>query len=138
MYVRRFVSSLIAREWINIFSRNLVCLFLKTRKRAQEGQNTGKVSRIRVPVRAVPIARKISKIEERRQGQSCLPRRGDYREKEQNREKLSCIRVPVKMVPVARKLSTIEERPQDQNCFEEEITCSKVTNPNICSGFESR
>jgi hypothetical protein len=49
------------------------------------------------PVRAVPVARKLSTIEERRQDQSCLFRRGDYRNKGQKPEKLSWVRVLEKM-----------------------------------------
>jgi hypothetical protein len=37
-----YVCSLIVRKRIYRFAPNLVCLFLKTRKRIQEGQNSGK------------------------------------------------------------------------------------------------
>jgi hypothetical protein len=121
MYVRRFVSSLPAWERINRFAPNLSCLFLETRKRTKEGQNAGKASWIRVPVRPVPLARKLSTAEERRQDQSCLFRKVYYRNKDQNCEKLSCVRVPVKIIPVARELNTIEEQRQDRNCIGERI-----------------
>jgi hypothetical protein len=40
----------------NRFAPNLACLFLQTSKRTQEGHKSGKVSRVRFPVRAVPVA----------------------------------------------------------------------------------
>jgi hypothetical protein len=61
--------------------------------------------------------RKLSKMEERRQDQSCLLWKGHYRNKSHNAEKLAWVRVPMKMVSVARKLSTIEERNQNQSCL---------------------
>jgi hypothetical protein len=75
------VCSVLTRERINRFAPNLACLFLKTRNKTQKGQNSGKMSRVRVPVRAVPVARKLSTTEERRQDQSCLFRGGDWRTK---------------------------------------------------------
>jgi hypothetical protein len=52
------------------------------------------------------VARKLSTIEERRQGQCYLFRIGDYRNKVSNPEKLSLVRFSVKMFSVARELST--------------------------------
>jgi hypothetical protein len=66
-------------------------------------------------VRAVPVACKLSTIEERRQEQRCLFGSGDCRNKGHNPEKLSWVRFPVKMASVSRKLSTVEERRQDQS-----------------------
>jgi hypothetical protein len=87
-------------------------------KRTQEGQISRKGSWVRFPVRAVPVAQKLSTIEERRQDQSYLFRRGDYRNKDHNPpKKLSWVPFPVKTVSVARKLSTIEELRQDQSCL---------------------
>jgi hypothetical protein len=115
VFICMFLYSLIAREGINRFAPNLVYLFLETRKRIQEGQNSGKMSRVRFPVRAVPLARKISTIEERRQDQSCFFRRGDYKNKGYNPD-ISWVLFPAKMVSVARKLITTEERRQDRSC----------------------
>jgi hypothetical protein len=98
-------------------SPNLTCSWLETRKRFQKGQNYEKVSWVRVPVRMVSVARKLSAIKERRQDQNRLFRRGYYRNTGHNQEKLSWVRVPVRMVYVARILSAIEERRQDQNCL---------------------
>jgi hypothetical protein len=50
--------------------------------------NPEKLSWVRFPAKMVPVARKISTIEERRQDQSCLFRRGDHRNKGHNTEKL--------------------------------------------------
>jgi hypothetical protein len=92
------VCSIRARERINLFAPNLVCLFLETRKRIYIGQNSGKVSWVRVPVTAVCVARKLITIEERRQDQSCLFQRADYRNKGHNPANLSWVRVPVRML----------------------------------------
>jgi galactose-1-phosphate uridylyltransferase len=75
------------------------------------------VSPDRFPVRAVPVPRKLSTIEERRQDQSCLFQRGDFRNKGHNPEKLSRVRVLTRMVSVARNLSTIEEQRQENKLF---------------------
>jgi hypothetical protein len=45
-------------------------------------------------VRAVPVARKLSTIEERRQDQSCLFRQGDYTNKGHNHEKCVLRSIP--------------------------------------------
>jgi hypothetical protein len=112
------VCSLIARERIHRFSPNFAFLFLETKKRIYEGQTPKMCSEFRVPVRAVPVARKLRTIEERRQDQSCLFRRGDYTNKGHNHDKnLSWVLGPVKMVSVARKVSTIDERRIEQNCL---------------------
>jgi hypothetical protein len=81
------------------------------------GNTPEKVYSVRILVGAVPVAWKLSTIEERRQDQNCLFRRGDYRIKGHNPEKLLWIRFPAKMFSVARKLSMTEERRQDQSCF---------------------
>jgi hypothetical protein len=70
-----------ARERIYRFVPNLACLFLQTSKRTEKGQNSEKLSWVRVPLRVVPVPRKLSTTEERLQDQSCLTRRGDYRTK---------------------------------------------------------
>jgi hypothetical protein len=76
-----------------------------------------------VPLRAVPVAWKLSTTEERLQDQSCLLQRGDYTNTGRNIEKLAWVRVPVRAAPVVRKLSTIEERHQDRVVsFEEDVT----------------
>jgi hypothetical protein len=62
-----YVCTLIARERINRFASNLACVFRDTRKRTQHSQNSGQVFWVRVLVRAVPVARKLSRAEERRQ-----------------------------------------------------------------------
>jgi hypothetical protein len=82
-----------------------------------ERQNSEKMSCVRVPVGKVTTAQKLSTIEKQRKCQSCLFRRGDYRNEGQNAKNLSCVRVPVKMVYVARKLRTIEKRHQHQSCL---------------------
>jgi hypothetical protein len=66
-------------------------------------------------VRAFSVPRIVSTIEERREDQSCLFRRGDYRNEGQNPENLYCARVLVKNVYVARKLITAEKRRQDES-----------------------
>jgi hypothetical protein len=63
---------------------------------------------VRVPMK-ISVPQKLSMIEQR-SDQSCLFRRGDYRNKGHNPEKLFWVRVPVKIVSVPRKLSTKEER----------------------------
>jgi hypothetical protein len=112
-------------------------LILKPKRDFRKVKTPEKAPRIRVPVGVVPVARKLSTLEERRQDQNCLFRRGDYRNKGHNPEQL-WVRLPVKIVSVARNLSTIEERRQDQSCFGKEIAGTKVTNPKNCPGFESR
>jgi hypothetical protein len=87
-----YVCSLIGREGINQFAPTVACLPLETRKRFQKGKNSEKkVPWVRVPVRVVSVARKLRTIEERRQDQSCLFRREDYRNKSHNSAKLSWV-----------------------------------------------
>jgi hypothetical protein len=117
IFIYLYVCSLIAREWINQFAPNLARLFPESRKRTQEAQNSGNVSWVRFPVQMASAARKLSKIEERCPDQSCLFRRGDYRNEGQNPEKLNWVRFPMKMVSAARKLSKTEERRPDQSCL---------------------
>jgi hypothetical protein len=54
-----------------------------------------KLSSVWFPVRAVPVARKLSTIEERRPNQNYLFRIGDSGKSSHNTEKLSLVRVPV-------------------------------------------
>jgi hypothetical protein len=56
---------------------------------------------VRVPVKIVFVARKLGTTEQP-QYQSCLFRRGDYKNKGNNPENLSWVRVLVKTVSVAR------------------------------------
>jgi hypothetical protein len=107
------VCSLIAREWIHQFAPNLACFFLDTRKR--KVKILERVSWLRVLVRVVPVAWKLSTTEEWCQDQNCLFWWVDYRNKGRNPEKLSWVWLPVKVV--AQKLSMIEEWHQDQSCF---------------------
>jgi hypothetical protein len=86
-----------------------------------------KVFWVRLLVRAFPVARKLSTIEEWLLNKSCLFRRRDYRNEDQNPEKLSWVRFPVKMVSVVRILRTTEEQRRDQSCFAEEITETNAT-----------
>jgi hypothetical protein len=46
----------------------------------------------------IPVARKLSTIEERRQGRSCSFGRRDYRRLRSQTRKLSWVRVPVKIL----------------------------------------
>jgi hypothetical protein len=107
------------------FAPNLVCLFPETRKRFQ---NSEKLSQVRVPVRVVPVARKLSTTEERRRDQSCLLRRGDCITTGLKPKKLSWVCVPVRVVTAARKLNSIEERRRNQ----------RPQPRQICPGFEPR
>jgi hypothetical protein len=50
------VCSLITRERISRFSPNLACLFLETRKRAQEGQNSGETVLSAIPGEGVSFS----------------------------------------------------------------------------------
>lgn len=75
----------------------------------QDGRFSGKVTWIRVPLRAVNVSRKEMMMEDGHQDQSCFHRR-DYRNKWRNSEKLFCVRVVVKMVYIAWKQSTVENR----------------------------
>jgi hypothetical protein len=90
-------------------------LMPRVREEISESQGSEKVPWLRFLVKVVPVARKLSTIEEWRQDQSYLFRRGYYRNKGHNSEKLSWVRVPVWMVFGAQKLSTTEEWRQDQN-----------------------
>jgi hypothetical protein len=104
-----YVCCLIAREGMNRFPPNLACLFLEIRKRTREGKNSRKVSWVWFPARAVPVARKLSTIEKRRQDKICLVWRGDCRDKN-NPKNLSWFRYQMKTMSVAMQQSTIEER----------------------------
>jgi hypothetical protein len=106
------VSSLIPRERIHRLQKTWHAYFLRPGRDFRKVKTPGEVTWVRVPVRAVPVVRKLSKIEERRQDQSCLRRRGDYRDEGQNHENLSWVRLPVKLVHVPRKLSTTEKTPR--------------------------
>jgi hypothetical protein len=126
------VYSLIAWERIHRFAPNLAWLFLETKKRFWEGQNSEKLSWVPVPVRAVPVARKLSTIEERRQDQSCLFRSGNYKNKGHNPE--NCPGFESRWECFC-SLETKHDRrmaPRQKNvCFGEEITGTKVTNPKF-------
>jgi hypothetical protein len=92
-------------------------LVASDQRRFYKGQNPGKLSCVRVSARAVTVAERLRTIEEPRPDQSCLLRRGDYRNKYHNPEKSSWICVPVKIVSVARRPITIQEWRQDQSCL---------------------
>jgi hypothetical protein len=81
-----------------------------------EHDNPEKLLWVRFPMKMVSVARKLSTVEERRQVQSCLIRRGDYKNKGHDTGKLSWVRVLTKMFSVFRKLITIEEWSQGQMC----------------------
>jgi hypothetical protein len=142
------------------FSPNLVCSFIEIGK----GQNSENVlSWFSVSARAVSVARKLSKMEVRRQDQvvsfsdeitetmattlrNCpaapvlklLVSTSTLQEHTVPPDKLSRLRVPVKMVCVARKLDRIEERRQEQSCFEYEIAGTKGKTPKSCPWFASQ
>jgi hypothetical protein len=67
-----FVCLLIALERMYQFILNLICLCFEARKRFQIGQTSEKLSWVQVPMTAVSVTLKLSKIEERCQDQSCL------------------------------------------------------------------
>jgi SpoU rRNA methylase family enzyme len=81
-----FICTIIVRERINEFSWYLACLLLRTRKGFCKGRNFEKLPRVRIPVRAVSVARKLSLMEELRHDESCWFLRGYYRSKGQNHE----------------------------------------------------
>jgi hypothetical protein len=58
--------------------------FLETRKIFQKGQNSERLSSVRVPMKVVSIAWKLSTIEEQRKEHNCLCRRADYKDWGQN------------------------------------------------------
>jgi hypothetical protein len=68
---------------------------LKPEKDFRKVKTPTKVSWIRVPVMMISVARKLSTLEERYQNQSCLFRRGEYRNKGHNPVKVSWVRVLV-------------------------------------------
>jgi hypothetical protein len=67
----------------------------------------GKVCWIRVSVKTVNVARKLSTIE-KRQDQSYVLRQRDYRKEGHNLEKVSWVLASVTVVSLARQLSWIE------------------------------
>jgi hypothetical protein len=67
-----FVCLLIALERMYQFILNFICLCFEARKRFQNGQTSEKMSWVQVPMTAVSVILKLSKIEERCQDQSCL------------------------------------------------------------------
>jgi hypothetical protein len=71
-----------------------------------------KISRVRLLVRVIPVARKLSTIKEWRKDQSCFQ---EDRTQGHNPEKLSWAPVPVKIFSVARKLTSIGERRRYQS-----------------------
>jgi hypothetical protein len=83
-----YVCSLLARERIHRSAPNLAYLFLETRKRTQKGQNSGKVSSLRVPVSADPVPRKLSTIEESRLSQLFVSKKRLQKQRSQLRKTL--------------------------------------------------
>jgi hypothetical protein len=75
---------------------------------------TPRNSWVRLPVKTVSVARKLNRIEERSQDQSCFGE--EITGKKTRHRKLSWVRVLTRMVFVARKLITIEERRQGKIC----------------------
>jgi hypothetical protein len=61
---------------------------LRPEREHRRVKNSRKCPDVRFLVKACPIARKLSTIEERRQDPSCLSRRGDYRNKVHNPQTL--------------------------------------------------
>lgn len=90
-----FVYSRIARERIYQFALNLACFFFETSIFSRNIKTSTKLSSVWFPVRAVPVAHKLSTIEERRPNQNYLFRIGDSGKSSHNTEKLSLVRVPV-------------------------------------------
>jgi hypothetical protein len=91
-------------------------LFVSKRRLQEQRPQPRKQSRVWVPVKMISVAQKLCIIEKRLQDQSCLFRRGDYRNKGQNPQNLSWVWVPLKLFFVAQKLSMIEQH-QDQSCL---------------------
>jgi hypothetical protein len=101
------VCSHIAQERNNQFTLNLAFLLLLTR---------GDFIRVKTPeschvfeFRRGLRAERLRTIEEPRPDQSCLLRRGDYRNKYHNPEKSSWTCVPVKIFSVTRRPIKIQE-----------------------------
>lgn len=72
------MCSLITREWIHHFVQDIECLFLKQEDIFRKVE-TSKMSKVRVPVRVVSEARKLSTVGKQRKDKSCLFRRGDHK-----------------------------------------------------------
>jgi hypothetical protein len=91
-------------------------------------------------VKNISVALKLSTTEERSQDQTCLFRRGYYRNRDHSPAKSVLGSKPAEIVCVARKISTTEERRQDQNClfFEERLTELEATTPKTRPGFETQ
>jgi hypothetical protein len=73
---------------------------------------TPKNSWVQVPVRLFPVAQKLSTIEERHKEQSCLFRRGDYRNKGHNPDKLSWVPFLTKMFCCSETKHDIRTAPR--------------------------
>jgi hypothetical protein len=93
-YIARKLRTIEGRRW------NQSYLFRRTGYRIK-GHNPENLSWVRVPVKTVPVARKLSTIE-RRQNQSCLFRRSNLMNIDHNPENLSWAQVPVKMISAGR------------------------------------
>jgi hypothetical protein len=152
--VGTYVCSLLAWERMTQFSSDFACFCIWTKKR----WNFEKVFWVRVPVRVVPVPRKLSAIEERRQDRSCFFRRRNCWNEGNNREGLPWIRVPVNMVSAANSETNHDRRTapscllrrgdyRNKVCSPEKIVstscvehglCSSGTTPsiNICFGGE--
>jgi hypothetical protein len=90
------------------------------------------------PGEMVSITRKLSTMEEWRQGQTSLFRQWHYKNKGHNPENVSWVRVPVKMVSVARKLTWQKKAPEER-CFWTGILQEQWPQPPKNSpGYESR
>jgi hypothetical protein len=87
-------------------------------------------------MKMVSVARKPSTIEERCQDQSCLFRRGDYKNKGRSTETLSWVRVLTRrIISVTRKLSTKKKSgAKAKFVLFGEITGTNVTNPKTAPG----
>jgi hypothetical protein len=120
-YVCLYVCALIDWERIHRFALNLSLLFLEARKRYRKAKTPENVSWLRVPLRAVPAARKLfsspdedgccsseTKHKRRTAPRPTLFLRGDYRNKGHSLEKSDLDTSPVKMVSLTRKLSSLE------------------------------
>jgi hypothetical protein len=71
------------------------------------------------------VAQKLSTVVEQRQGQICLLRRGDYRNRGHNAKELSWAPAPVKMFSVFWKLMMVEEDDEERHCLFRQRDCRK-------------
>jgi hypothetical protein len=75
-----------------------------SKRRLNERRHSSVKSLVRVPVNMASATWKLNTTEKRRQNQSWLLLRGDYRSKDHNPEELSWVRPTVKIVSVAEKI----------------------------------